>query len=272
MAPSMLRSPLADTPKSEGANSMSSGQAQRQLDAIKVRDNEIATPVRPMKERPILFSAPMVRAVLDGTKTQTRRVVKSPHVVDLDVFSFAPERGEWEGGICVGGNTAHGEWICCPYGVPGDRLWVRETWQPVWATEDRPPHGLASAEGWRIGYVATDGVQEFHDMDDGLVVRSRPSIHMPRWASRITLEITSIRVERLQAITEEDARAEGLEIVRTDPEVRYAGQPHNPGEWRSAVRAFEQLWSAINGERASWSSNPWVWALSFKRVEAGGEK
>lgn len=176
-----------------------------------------------MKERPILFSAPMVRAILAGTKTQTRRVAKPKR-------SIEPMTDE------------------CPYGEPGDRLWVRETWNSFdgWAGY----YYAADYEGWGIG--SDDDPDHVPDHE----VRWRPSIHMPRAASRITLEITDVRVERLQDISDADLECEGLQ------ETIDAGIDHD-GTPRDAWRA---LWSSINGAE-SWAANPWVWAIEFKKQE-----
>lgn len=176
-----------------------------------------------MKERPILMSAPMVRAILNGSKTQTRRAMKPDGKLRIDVVSPAD-----------GGPPR------CPYGIPGDRLWVREAWAPH-------PQDTSTAF-----YRATV------EAEPGFPVWSspwRPSIHMPRWASRITLEITRLRVERLQDITDEDLEREGLQ------EVIDAGVDHD-GTPRDAWRA---LWTAINGSE-SWTANPWVWVIEFKKV------
>lgn len=197
-----------------------------------------------MKERPILFSAPMVRAILDGRKTQTRRVVRG-QVGALD-------RGQ---PTIVGGPA-------CPYGAPGDRLWVRETWAAIdergEAVSRRTRHVDQNC-GDRLVYRADDRV---------LTEQWRSPLFMPRWASRITLEVTTVRVERLQAITEEDACAEG--VTQTDGRW-WDGAPHavkgTPRALPTAREAFADLWDAINGKRAPWSSNPWVWVVSFRRVE-----
>lgn len=188
-----------------------------------------------MAEKPILFSAPMVRALLDGTKTQTRRVVKLPegtsHVhVDPGGTVFGP-------GPYIIATLASGEGhprIRCPYGKPGDRLWVREAFAPRYFDDGKP--------GYRADWDgrAADLVRE---------PKWKPSIHMPRELSRITLEITDVRVEGLQDISDEDARAEGC-------------QPHP----LTSVLAFAELWESINGKGA-WKTNPFCWAISFKRVE-----
>lgn len=187
-----------------------------------------------MKERPILFNGAMVRALLAGTKTQTRRVVKpQPRRVDGGVpFGDAPAWAHAEPGSAM---------MRCPYGKPGDWLWVRESWKHI--------------EGGNV-YDAAGGVMDSFEPET-LYRASRPnypgqwkpSIHMPRWASRITLEITSVRVERLQDISEADAIAEG---VYTDP-----ASP--------AYDAYAQLWDEINGP-GSWAANPWVWVLEFRRL------
>lgn len=196
-----------------------------------------------MKERPILFSGPMVRAVLDGKKTQTRRVVK-PEV------TTAMALGHIES-----------EWEACPYArQPGERLWVRETW----ALED------CGADGKRVIWQADRAAawvmpgdklgEVFYLPSDYHPPRWRPSIHMPRWASRLTLEVTEVRVQRLQDISEEDARAEGVEAAPFCKVGRPPGMEH--------IEAFEDLWQAINGERpgCSWEANPWVWAVTFQRT------
>lgn len=162
-----------------------------------------------MKERPILFSGAMVRAILDGSKTQTRRVCK------LDVRGGMPQP-ELDSLL-----------RCCPYGQPGDRLWVRETWAKTYVRQ-------AGAE-WFV-YATGDNRTDYGGP-------WKPSIHMPRAASRITLEITGVRVERLGEISESDARAEGVQ----------------------SVAEFKELWASING-LGSWEANPWVWVVEFRRI------
>ena len=188
-----------------------------------------------MKERPILFSAPMVRAILEGAKTQTRRVVRG-QVAALD-------RGH---ATIIGGPS-------CPYGAPGDRLWVRETWTAIdergEAVSRRTRHVDQNC-GDRLVYRADDRV---------LTEQWRPSIFMPRWASRITLEVTAVRVERLHDITEEDARREGVEPAPFAKAGRPAGHLH--------LEAFEDVWDSINGKHAPWASNPWVFVIDFRRLE-----
>lgn len=223
-----------------------------------------------MKDRPILFSAPMVSAILAGTKTQTRRVVKPQPprgTFQLTPYHHPDKRPRffaWKGGF--GGAEMHPGWepIACPYGQPGDRLWVRETHLIVGGADSKNP---------RVVYAATnDG------SDAWLSPVWRPSIHMPRWASRITLEITSVRVERLQEISEADAIAEGIERAKDFPGWYRGSLPGgSPGLQESGHAfktptafpklAFRALWQSINGPE-SWDANPWVWVVEFKRVEA----
>jgi hypothetical protein len=194
-----------------------------------------------MKERPILFSGPMVRAILEGRKTQTRRVVGpkwNANVVDARIFT--PGIGVFGCDASVG----YGDRVQCPYGVPGDRMWVRETWAP---------HDDLAASSKDVGMIYYRADDENYYSTDG---RWRPSIHMPRWASRITLEITDVRVQRLQEIDYLDAMAEGI------PE---HGGNSSDGAWRITDK-FRELWESINAKRCPWSSNPWVWAITFKSV------
>ena len=208
-----------------------------------------------MKERGIIFSGPMVRALLAGTKTQTRRIIKDDWWRCLD-----PDDDEDRTRALA----------MCPYGLVGDRLWVRETWQPIWSTpapKNRPSYD--SRDGWNISYVATDGVQEYSDDEHGLTTRCKPAIFMPRILSRITLEVTGVRVERLQDISEEDARAEGVDGPA------HGEWPDGFGSWTSQGQRIDgrpwahkylQLWMEIHGSE-SVHANPWVWAISFRRVE-----
>ena len=222
-----------------------------------------------MKERPILFSGPMVQAILDGRKTQTRRVVK-PQPGPLDRPYRAPD-GFWyvtdsRGGHFSAIGTRNGR---CPHGVPGDRLWVRETW----GVGNRPcPHS-----GWIDGIeyradCVDDCAPPLHDVIPGDVdadsIRTgwRPSIHMPRWACRLVLEIADIRVERLNDISEADTDAEGFGGEYPDhvmPDVF----PPREGGWGhlSMPECYRVLWEHINGP-GSWDANPWVWVIEFKRV------
>lgn len=240
------------------------------------------------RERPILFSAPMVRAILDGNKTQTRRLV------NVQPFEGCLIR------YCAGDLAARGlggnRWVDVrvPLGAPGDRLWVRESF---WEAGDYHSVGDSGDcfawHGGRRYFFASDGSppnEPNRDYPQGLrngaysaaepnsIWRRFPSIHMPREASRITLEITAVRVERVQSISEADAIAEGIRPWYSDgpkPSSYMLGpddreKPFYDGRtgWHpsaTAVDAYRRLWERINGD-ASWRSNPWVWVIEFKRV------
>lgn len=222
------------------------------------------------RARPILFSGPMVKAILAGRKTQTRRAVKG-------------EFRQYEEGWSLDGNAPRllrEDW--CPYGAPADRLWVRETWgyrgshwcsnTPQWS--DHTIEYLADGSKREIRRPNTDrsGIpkqrcrckgegdefdrhMEHSEELDRYWASWRPSIFLPRWASRITLEITDVRVERLQDISHADAMAEGFDygVHGTDDEPR---------------AQFGSLWEKLNGKRegCGWHSNPWLWVLSFRRL------
>ncbi|MDC2858624.1 hypothetical protein [Delftia sp. DT-2] len=213
-----------------------------------------------MKERPILFSAPMVRALLAGTKTQTRRVVKpqpdSTHS-GYPYWNIGGYRASWCRSAADGGPLEPANPLLCRYGQPGDRLWVRETWCRKWDDE----RGFLDECWYRASnpdVVSVDAMEKSP---------WKPSIHMPRWASRILLEITSVRIERLQDISHEDARAEGLECMAGAPECGYRNYLDKTSQdWTLSPReSFQSLWESINGP-ASWSANPWVWPLDLRRL------
>jgi len=175
-----------------------------------------------MKERPILFSAPMVRAILEGRKTQTRRVVKDRHIDAAPpacFFQWLRER--------------------CPYGKPGDRLWVRESFCPIYPQDPHYNGGRPIEYDYQATYKHGDRLGDLI----GVKKKWKPSIHMPRAASSITLEVTDVRVERLGDVSESDARAEGVQ----------------------SVAEFKELWASINGP-SSWDANPFVWVVSFRRM------
>ena len=195
------------------------------------------------KEHPILFTGDMVRAILDGRKTQTRRVIKNPQ--RLEGLMLEGEAGEW-----------------CPYGVVGDRLYVRETWCAGIEWDDEKPSEIDPLCGGNdIFYLANGEKPEGYG-------KTRPNIFMPKWAARIWLEITGIRVERVQEITQDDIRAEGL--------WNYSEEYRNEiCMWRDSVYGIQQtglkwwkiLWDSINAKRGyGWDVNPWVWVVEFKRV------
>ena len=195
-----------------------------------------------MKERPILFSAEMVRAILAGRKTQTRRVVKSPVSTHCNILGISAEhepmilhKDDW---------FKPCEWS--PYGIPGDRLWVRETWAAPGNWDDIKPSKLIEYPGFNTDLIAYRATEKFGDA----YFTWRPSIFMPRWASRILLEITDVRVERLQEITMQDAIAESAPTLKGCPDPRVY---------------FKDLWDEINADRGfSWDVNPWVWVIKFK--------
>lgn len=222
-----------------------------------------------MKERPILFSGPMVRAILDGRKTQTRRLV-APQPATGETISWLNNIvGRPPSFALCRPMSSDVREVRCPYGAPGDRLWVKETW----ALEDVGDDGQRLI--WKIDRAARwlgDG-ETIHYLDSGYKpARWRSGRFMPRWASRLSLEVTGVRAQRLQDISEEDARAEGLKV--TGPTVSPTGEiiDRRPGYlgygslWHDPRRAFETIWDDINGKRALWSSNPWVWVVEFKRV------
>jgi len=243
-----------------------------------------------VKERPILFKGDMVRAILEGRKTQTRRVVKpQPHdTYEIECGIYHPtvidRHGEEDAGSPIfGAYSLDGEWGCkCLYGQPGDRLWVRETWGV--GTRPHPVEGWVDGVEYRADEPYCDCIEDMplHRVSDEIDLSKydklgwKPSIHMPRWACRIELEIVSVRVERLNDISEEDARAEGIadggctncgEPEKSHP-VTKTGQPWYPCEVAHTDfgDAFAGLWQSINGAD-SWSANPWVWVVEFKRVQ-----
>ncbi len=192
-----------------------------------------------MKERPILFSGPMVRAILEGRKTQTRRVIKpQPEKCGDNTVRFK--------GMTMAPSSVH---YNCPYGQPGDRLWVRETWRA-------DVEGETGAVG--IQYRADNHFEDF--AGDSRVVEImrgsdnwRPSIHMPRWACRLLLDVKSVRVERLQDISNDDTAAEGVSGYTNKRRVD-----------------FIQLWDSLNEKRGyGWETNPWVWVIEFERANDG---
>jgi hypothetical protein len=195
--------------------------------------------VMDMKERPIIFTAPMVNAILRGEKTQTRRIVK--HQFDA-ITDYRPGHDS--------------ELLAlCPYGKIGDVLWVRETWKSLGIHERLKPSEIPV--GSDIQYPATY---------DGWVSKRRPSIFMPRWASRITLRIVNVRAERLQDISEADAYAEGID---TEGCAYLTAEHHKLGGCSgpsASVCAFQGLWQSIHGPE-SWEENCWVWVIEFERIE-----
>jgi len=237
-----------------------------------------------MKERPILFNGPMVRALLDDSKTKTRRVMK-PQMVYGDVC------GLFESWYLPKGNDGGILWLnakaqilsMCPYGQPGDKLWVRETFQYRGASYDGDgiedadwfrcygkgdswdpefPYGWGPSRHMNVRAMVEPDEQEGEGIT-GWVTKRIPSIHMPRWASRITLEIVSVRVEQLQDISEADALAEGIDAEKAKLTMSSIGMNDIVGP----IAEYSTLWESINGP-SSWAVNPWVWVVEFKRIES----
>ncbi|HBZ0442263.1 TPA: hypothetical protein MJB25_08440 [Klebsiella pneumoniae] len=232
-----------------------------------------------MTERGMIFNGEMVRSILDGSKTQTRRPVKFPvHDKNLGCELAGNE---------LAGELSAGNYLNSAFGKPGDRIWVRETFQgPLFDYDlmdsyckdptpfERPEFCVYKADG--------APAPEFYDADGELHCCWRPSIHMPRWASRILLEITDVRVERLNTISEEDAQCEGVHTEVWDQTVvarNYAARdkffqfwsedmPHYVEMNQLYRSSFRSLWESIYGAE-NWLANPWVWVIEFKRVEGG---
>lgn len=223
-------------------------------------------PETAIRERPILFSGPMVRAILSGVKTMTRRAMKPQPpkwCTEFGFTAFTPPgsisgRGYWKG---VPGEEGPGEkFFRCPYGARlqklcGSRLWVREAWSP-WADEEtrlavRDERPCVYRADYRDGALSVEMGGDY---------KWRPSIHMPRSASRLTLEITAVRVERIQDITLGDCHAEGFPYG-PDDKGAYLGSDRR-------LPLFRAAWDAMNGKRGfGWNENPWVWVLEFKMIE-----
>jgi len=201
-----------------------------------------------VKERPILFSAPMVRAILEGRKTQTRRIMKPQPL--------------WVADPSVPFKTADADpngIIRCPYGQPEDRLWVRETWRLYDSLVECACYDACECSRHHGKPLYRASLPD----DEG---PWKPSIHMPRWASRITREVTGVRVERLQDISEEDAIAEGIDMRSLCGCQDGCSQCDD----RTPQETYRDLWETINGP-GSWAANPWVWVVEFKVMKGGAE-
>lgn len=226
-----------------------------------------------MKERPILFSAPMVRAILEGRKTQTRRKMKSqPYTLRTEGFGYPTKAG---GFVSLQSEHCLNE---CPYGKPSDQLRVKEA---AWVWCRKAPNGLTKTGRQKFRYLP-HGSREVRYVADRptkperanyaepeMVWRYKTGRFMPRWASRIVLEITEVRVQRLNEISKEDAEAEGLiKLPATGRYVINKGDQYFGGASHNAVELYRELWDSINGY-GSWAANPWVWAITFKVVPRG---
>ena len=251
-----------------------------------------------MKERGMIFNAEMVRAILDGRKTQTRRIVKGVDgavkfcpecdINGEDIFVVLGEKDHTGMNPVLGASS-------CTFGAVGDRIWVREAYRFPASLDDASPAGvgeMAVATGYRKPWAPTfyEFTGTFSDGWKGFETppkvsgagKLHPSIHMPRWASRITLEITDVRVERLNAISEDDAQSEGVHTEVWDQTVvarNYAAideffqfwtedMPHYVEMNQLYRSSFRSLWESIYGAE-NWNANPWVWVIEFKRVEGG---
>lgn len=247
----------------------------------------------------MIFNGEMVRAILDGRKTQTRRIMKvqpsdgfhpthNGYDLDLNAHWYTPGVVDKNGYLQpakkdVFGVADENEGYTCPFGAVGDRIWVRETWGVVsheldedgriqpWRP-DRPAtaiHEMPFGNGYYNGHAiyAADGEFTWGDDDGYEDGRScwKPSIHMPRAACRILLEVTGVRVERLNSISQEDAQSEGMELTGWRPTY---SDPDSGGEVWTPYDNFAQLWESIYGEE-SWKANPWVWVIEFKLIEGG---
>ena len=237
------------------------------------------------KERPILMSGPLVRATLEGRKTQARRPVKwQPLRPGLNLNFSALSVGEYFTGHPETGYVLRGRdgacWsdrtkpACCPFGVPGDRLWVRETWADEYGSPDDYPRVVFRADRAAFDYSSHNDRSQVYFLPSYYQPTAKwtPSVHMPRWASRLLLEMTRVRVERLQSISEEDAKAEG---VTAEPLVGDRDQ-YDCWDDGKHTTAFEYLWGktyGFPGERddgKDWRSNPWVWVIEYKVISTEG--
>lgn len=232
-----------------------------------------------MKERPIIFSGPMVRAILDGQKTQTRRIVKfklHPELPVTELYEHGPfitqplNTQSWSATHEYCGGNIIEQGIKCPYGQQGDRLWVRETWAGHWGPPSDKSRIVTGVE-----VKQTNGELAIATKDNPLNLLYKadceemplshlnwtPSIHMFRWASRITLEVEAVGVERLQDISDLDAYEEGAEGPRPTYDGNEIGETGPP----SFVHGFADIWDSIHGDGA-WKEDPWVWVITFRRL------
>lgn len=220
------------------------------------------------RQIPILFKGEMVRAILAGLKTNTRRVMKPQPpewVTEFGFTEFTPS-GSISGRGTFKSEGPAEKFFRCPYGMPGDELWVKENFQPLladgvkWTDAD-----YKTGKGYQVNYVATSGRVEYYDQstDNPFCSRVTPSIFMPKWASRIRLTVTEVRVERVQDISEADAIAEGIEQHDEDG-ITYYG-PLDKGHCDPRYE-FQRLWRSINDGRegCAWYDNPWVWCVVFE--------
>ncbi|MFY7514974.1 hypothetical protein ACOT19_01065 [Acinetobacter baumannii] len=232
-----------------------------------------------MKERPILFNSEMVNAILEGRKTQTRRILKKQPPENMTRHCWFSSSTSTYG--FTNQPIPSDKWwkINCPFGRVGDRIWVRETWAPVNLYGEIALAYKADSKVIRVeenesfldeeGFINYDDprLEKYsfaawaYDLLDGKEGVWSPSIHMPRWACRLVLEITSIRVERLNDISENDAIAEGCDNSKSEAAIQM-------GWYERPVRAFSRRWEWIYG-KDSWKQNPWVWVIDFNVIQGG---
>nr|WP_041930735.1 hypothetical protein [Pantoea ananatis] len=242
-----------------------------------------------MRERPILLNAEMVRAVLDGRKTQTRRIIQSPaknmQVRGHECISYRAPGDKWYQDYVFSMRDRSGTWqdykheqflAKCPFGAVGDRLWVRETFRVHSRATDVATlvYKASEQQSWtqQVHRVPIEKCNK-----PAVIDTWTPSVHMPRWASRITLEITGVRVERLNSISHRDACREGLfreeynwrENEFPLDDIAYRTSSAAKTRYSCPKRCFQELWQSIYGVD-SWQANPWVWVIEFKRVEVNG--
>jgi hypothetical protein len=230
----------------------------------------------PRKDHSLIFQADNIRAILDGRKTQTRRLMRIPPEVAFDPETESLDEGqskydvlklsaydwrEWEAWSTL---RAHGHVrIACPYGVTGDQLWVRESWRAEVRWNGYEPNAIP--EGAPVFYQATPDPAVRSRFG-----RPRSPLHLPRWACRISLRLTDVRVQRLQDITDADARREGIRFNGDAERPRFQGAPPRgdvfPRLWSTAREAYFDLWDSLNAKRARVDENPWLWVLEFEWV------
>ncbi len=231
------------------------------LEAMKKREGKV-------KETGIIMSGDHPKLILEGLKTQTRRVIKpqprgTPYWADGSGSSIRGAKILSDSGYCDGGYSHHA-YMKCPYGQVGDRLWVRETWRPAWAVN---PAGISGSgiqyKSDGIIYGRVEALSAYPECQFS-PKKWHPSIHMPRWASRITLEITEVRVERVQEIDSWDCIYEGIRQKELfHPHGLMIDKPN-----AQLISEFQDLWDSLNAKRGyGWDFNPWVWPISFKLIE-----
>jgi len=222
------------------------------------------------KEHPIVFSTPLIPGLLDGSKTQTRRT-RGLEEINKSPDDWWEPKADGRGWWLFESKRSHPQvFLNCPYGQAGDRLWVREAWASIKLHDGTPPRDVKPIHG--IWYKQKEdtrlGPKELNPWPDGNIGKWRSPLFLPRWASRILLEITGVRVERLQEIAEADIDAEGISVpfenwmAPFSPDVPRSSQAH----YKRKRERFQKLWDSLNAKKYPWSMNPWVGVLGFRRV------